>query len=154
MFSNKLAVKKTDKFRVPFGIEMTWDEIIEQYPHMTNPEYEMNGNSPEDCLSFYYSKNILTGIYEFRDEDAEYDMINRFQIDLNIVTEGETDEDQMLRKQMTYLCEYLENTDNECNNEYNEYNELNNVEYEKGILSKLEIKKMKKERRIQRLTER
>lgn len=136
MLTHKQATELTDKFRVPFGIELSWEEIVSHYPHMNEPENSMNGIYPEDCLSFYYSKNILTGIYDFRDEDAEMDMIERLRIDLQVISEGENNEDQTKRKQMEELIEYLE-----TNNETEEVIET----------SKLENKKNKKERRLQRL---
>ena len=142
MLTHNQPTNLSDKFRVPFGIELSWEEILSQYPHMNEPEHEMNGINPEDCLSFYYSKNILSGIYDFRDEDAEMDIIERLQIDLQVISEGENCEDQTKRKQMEELIEYLE-TNNET--------ELIDPEI---TTCKQENKKKKKERRLERLNNR
>lgn len=51
MFTIYKPAKLTDIFRIPFGIEMSLEDIINNYPELIT---EMNGEDETSTLSFYY----------------------------------------------------------------------------------------------------
>ena len=77
-----------DLFRLPFGgIEMSCKDIKEAYPEFSKL---MDGKDYGACLTLYYDKNPLNGIYEFRDEDAEMDIAEQLGFDIIVCTTGES----------------------------------------------------------------
>jgi hypothetical protein len=91
---NELA---TDEllFRVPFGHVTTWREFVEDYPAILN---EMTGEDVTCMLGFYYQLNPLTFIYEFHDENAENDIAECIGISLDIIQNGEKDDEKKQRQ--------------------------------------------------------
>ena len=102
---------------------------------MNEPENIMDGSSVTDFLNFYYEQNIVTGIYEFKDEDALMDMFDILRMDFKSVSEGEKLDEQVERKDINYkLSEFLCVLEQDIDN--------GTVE-----LTKNDIKTLKKERR-------
>ena len=95
MLTRKSKPTGTDLFQIPFSGAVQWDEYIEIYPDIIK---EMDGKCSENCLLFYYEKNFVNQVYNFRDEDAEFDIANILGIDINITVEGESIEDKNSRK--------------------------------------------------------
>jgi hypothetical protein len=145
MFTRKATPNKTDLFQVPFSGVMSWNNYIDLYPDITN---EMDGSCRENCLSFYYEKNLVNGIYIFRDEDAEFDIANILGIDLNITVEGESIEDKITRK--------IQSDDIYSNDifEFESSLEVDILDSNYYKKKKEETKRLKKERRQQRVQER
>ena len=96
MISNNEPATDSLLFRVPFGHVTTWREYVEEYPHILS---EMNGADPSCMLGFYYQLNPLTHIYEFHDEDAENDIADCIGIRLDIIQNGEKDEEKQQRQE-------------------------------------------------------
>lgn len=89
-------VNNSDRFQIPFGPISQWDEILVYYPNIAN---EMNGDSEENCLLFYYELSPVNGSYLFRDEDLENDFADILGMDLHTVSTGESKEDEIKRKE-------------------------------------------------------
>ena len=93
----------TDRFQIPFGPASTWNEIVVYYPNIIE---EMNGESQENCLLFYYDLNPVNKIYSFKDEDLENDFADILGIDLHTVSTGESKDEESERNK----CESSEDT--------------------------------------------
>jgi len=128
-----------DLFQVPYGPVLKWIEIKAMYPTVVE---SLDGSTQDSCYLFYFELNPLTKIYKPIDEDSEYDIATIFDIDLNIISNGENEHDTCTRHEkedrnkmfqdytQPYL-DYLEQQDN----------------YNESKLIKKQTKKDKKERR-------
>lgn len=79
-----LAVRKpcplATLFDVPHRSEpMTAYEIKKNFPAFAK---EMDGGYEENTLSFFYKKNKETGVYEFKDEEAEEEVAELMGVEL------------------------------------------------------------------------
>jgi hypothetical protein len=158
MLTRKTQPLSNDLFQVHFSGTIEWVDFIDMYPDIIK---EMDGTCRENCLLFYYEKNIVNQVYSFRDEDAEFDIANILDIDMNITVEGESIQEKNSRK--SHSCndiidlekQYNKNDKNDKkiikNNTYNDFNNLDNLDLKK---IKEENKRAKKERRQQKLLER
>lgn len=163
MLTRKTQPLSNDLFQVPFSGTIEWADFIDMYPDIIK---EMDGTCRENCLLFYYEKNIVNQVYSFRDEDAEFDIANILGIDMNITVEGESIQEKNSRK--SHSCndiidlekQYNKNdkTDKKIikNNTCNNLNNLDNLDLNYLDLKKIkeENKRAKKERRQQKLLER
>lgn len=159
----------TDVFRVPFSGTVSWAELIKMYPMLLT---EMDGECRENCLLFYYQRNPVNQIYELKDEDSELDFAEILKIDMNVTKDGESKQEKEDRKSKS--CDDLNNMFKEIMQEDRKIkscNDLNDmvreiikeepitpVNYSFDSLTdikqtKMETKKAKKERRLQRLIE-
>ena len=79
-----LAVRKpcplATLFDVPHQPEpMSAYEIKKKFPNFAK---EMDGGYEENTLSFFYKKNKETGVYEFKDEEAEEEVAELMGVEL------------------------------------------------------------------------
>lgn len=147
MLSKNIKVKNTDIFTIPIiGMDMSWDELIQEYPHLEN---EMDGSDEGSFLGIFYKKNPVNSIYGFIDEDAESDMADIFGFDLNICTKGESNKEKAIRNNEEIINNIFENENFEDLEEFDEIKEKL-----KGKLLKKELKQQKKDRREKILLER
>ena len=143
--------KDTDLFRIPFSGSVSWVELIEMYPDILT---EIDGECRENCLLFYYERNPVSQIYEFKDDDTELDFADILKIDMNITKDGESKQEKEDRKSKS--CNDLNDMFREFIKEepiipvHNSLDSLTDFYKEK----KLETKRAKKERRLQKLLER
>lgn len=136
MFTIYKPAKLTDVFRIPFGIEMPLEDILNNYPELIT---EMNGEDETSTLSFYYQKNPTNGHYEFHDDQAELDVADILKMDLDVYRDGESAGAKELRV-----------TSEEANRSVHDLLSLlsnDDVFEEEPILTKKERKALKKERR-------
>lgn len=103
MLTRKTPANNNDLFQVPFSGSLTWIDYVNMYPNIIT---EMDGTCRENCLSFYYEKNVVNQAYEFRDEDAEMDIADILGIDMNITVEGESIQEKETR--MSKSCNNIE----------------------------------------------
>jgi hypothetical protein len=81
----------------------------------------MDGSDITCTLQFYYSKNPLTQIYEFQDDNSENDIAELIGIRFDIISNGEYDEEKLRRdkeekleaQRITDLTTFLEILENE-----------------------------------------
>jgi hypothetical protein len=150
MLTRKSKANDNDLFQVPFSGVLPWYEFKEMYPIILT---EMDGTCKENCLLFYYDKNVVNKVYQFRDYDTEFDVANILEIDMNITIEGESIEEKETRssKSCNDISSLIDNQEHNkiCKN--NTFNDLNSLDAKK---TKEEIKKAKKERRLQKLSQR
>lgn len=142
MLSKTIKPFDTDLFRIPFTGPICWSDLIEMYPKLTE---EMNGESYENCLLFYYELNPVSNIYEFRDETTELDFADILKIDMDITRDGESkkEKEERVNSYNDMFNEFLQEEQN--------VNDNSDINYKK---LKEEIKKAKKERRQQKLLDR
>lgn len=137
MFSKTQKATNDMVFRVPLiGMDMTWRQIIEYYPHLNE---EMNGSDPGCFLSVYYIKNPVNGIYDFVDEDAEADLTDIYGFDLDICTKGESKEEKFNRDAHIDQITAFEDDD-----------EFNNLEEFDEDFEKEEVKKQKNQKKLEK----
>jgi len=148
MISLDKPVNNSMNFRIPFGHVVPWSEYVEYYPEII---IAMDGSDITSTLDFYYSMNPVTKIFEFQDENSENDIADCIGIRLDIVSNGEFDEEKIKRnkeekieqeneeekQRVIYLAAFLEKEDN---------NILEDVEMLKGVITK-NSKQLKKDRR-------
>ncbi len=155
MLNRKLKPSDNDLFKVPFSCAIKWSEFKSIYPNIT---HEMNGECKENCLLFYYEKNIVNQVYEFRDNETELDMSEILGIDINVTIDGESIQEKEIRttKSCNDIAELLKNITHE--DEYaivknNTENDLSSLEKKNYKKIKEDIKLAKKERRQQKILE-
>ena len=143
--------KDTDLFRIPFSGSVSWVELIEMYPDILT---EIDGECRENCLLFYYERNPVSQIYEFKDDDTELDFADILKIDMNITKDGESKQEKEDRKSKS--CNDLNDMFRNFIKEesiiplHNSLDSLTDFHKKK----KMETKNAKKERRLQKLSER
>lgn len=131
MISLDKTANNSMNFRIPFGHVVTWSEYVEYYPEIINT---MDGSDITSTLEFYYSLNPVTKIFEFQDENSENDIADFIGIRLDIVSNGELDEEKKQRdkeqekQRLLSLATYFENeNDNSISEET-----INNKENKKA----------------------
>lgn len=96
MFNRDRKAKPDMMFRLPFGSgTLSFADIQGTYKDFVDA---MDGMDMSSCLCFYYEKNPVTSIYEFRDNDAEADVADAMGIDFGVCSEGESLTDSQERK--------------------------------------------------------
>jgi hypothetical protein len=143
MFTIYKPAKLTDIFRIPFGIEMPLEDIINNYPEFIT---EMNGEDETSTLSFYYQKNPTNGHYEFHDDQAELDVADILQMDLDVYRDGESAGAKELRVTSEEVNKNVQDLLSLLSYDDDLLTITDNFE-EEPILTKKERKALKKERR-------
>nr|QYA18309.1 hypothetical protein KOM_12_39 [Clandestinovirus] len=84
-------------FRLPFGGgSLDFVQLSEMYEEFITA---MDGQDDSSCLAFYYERNPVTSIYEFRDADAEADIADVMGMDIQVCSDGESLSESQERKQ-------------------------------------------------------
>lgn len=100
-YFDNIIVDDETVFRLPYGSgTLPFKEIKNLYPEFIK---EMNGQDETSSFCFYYELNPISGIYEFSNNDAEYDIADMMGIDLNVCVFGEACKTDQLASSLSTL---------------------------------------------------
>lgn len=96
MLTMNLHAEESAIFRLPYsGREMTLSSLRREHPLFVE---EMDGSLQDTCFSYFYDRNPITGVYEFRNDESEDVVADLLGIDLIACEDNEIADDKWVKQ--------------------------------------------------------